>query len=130
MIDHLSTYATDYDATIAFYDAVFTPLGITRNLNMTAHWNPAWPEQRMCAYGPGDQKVLWVAEVKEASSPRHFAFTAADHAAVDAFHAAGVAVGAEDNGAPGPREMYHPGYYGAFLRDPDGNNVEAVNHGG
>jgi catechol 2,3-dioxygenase-like lactoylglutathione lyase family enzyme len=129
MIDHLSFYATDYDATLAFYKAVLPPLGYQLNLEMTAHWNPDWPEQRMCAFGPDKRMVLWIAEVKEAASPRHVAFEAADRAAVDAFHAAGIAIGARDNGAPGERPLYHPGYYGAFLLDPDGNNVEAVNHG-
>lgn len=58
----------------------------------------------------------------------HLAFAARDQATVDKFHAAGLAAGAKDNGPPGPRP-YHPGYYGAFLLDPDGNNIEAVFHG-
>jgi catechol 2,3-dioxygenase-like lactoylglutathione lyase family enzyme len=128
MIDHLSSYATDYDATIAFYDAVFEPLGYNRCVNMTSHWDTEWPERRICAYGPGQRPIFWISEVKEAKSPRHVAFEAKDNAAVDAFHAAGLAIGAKDNGAPGPRPQYHPGYYGAFLLDPDGNNVEAVKH--
>ncbi len=58
----------------------------------------------------------------------HVAFAAADHDAVDTFHAAGLVAGGTDNGAPGPRPIYHSSYYGAFVLDPDGNNVEAVCH--
>ena len=64
----------------------------------------------------------------ETSSPIHLAFSASDRATVDAFHAAALAAGGKDNGAPGLRSEYHPGYYGAFVLDPDGDNVEAVFH--
>ena len=63
-------------------------------------------------------------------SGAHIAFTARDHETVDSFHAAALAAGGTDNGAPGPRPIYHPSYYGAFVLDPDGNNVEAVCHRG
>ena len=128
MIDHVSTYATDFPATKRFYEQAFAALGYASVMEMTATWNPEWPEQRMIAFGPGQQPVYWVAEVREAASPRHVAFVAKDWAAVDAFHAAALAAGGRDNGAPGPRPQYHPGYYGAFVLDPDGNNVEAVCH--
>jgi len=129
MIDHASTYATDYDATVRFYDAVLPGLGYIRQMDMVASWNADWPTQRMCAYGPKGRPIYWIYEVREASTPRHIAFVARTRALVDAFHRAGLEAGAEDNGAPGPRPQYHPGYYGAFLLDPDGNNVEAVVHG-
>ncbi len=131
MIDHLSTYATDYPATVAFYDAVFSPLGYAKNMEMTTEWDPEFPTRRICAFGLGPKPTFWVIEVKaeNTATPRHVAFVAADRAAVDAFHAAGLAAGAKDHGAPGERPQYHPGYYGAFLLDPDGNNVEAVHHG-
>ncbi len=128
MIDHLSTYALDYDATVAFYDAALTALGYARNTNMVAAWDPDFPTRRLCAYGPGGRPVFWVAEDKGKHTPRHVAFVAKDRAGVHAFHGAGLAAGGEDNGKPGPREHYHPGYYGGFLIDPDGNNVEAVVH--
>ena len=128
MIDHLSTYATDFDATIAFYDRALAALGYERNVNMVSEWDPEWPDRRICAYGPGSRPVYWVSEVREAASPRHVAFSARDNAAVDAFYEAALAAGGRDNGAPGPRPHYHPGYYGAFVLDPDGNNVEAVCH--
>jgi catechol 2,3-dioxygenase-like lactoylglutathione lyase family enzyme len=129
MIDHISFYATNFDATKAFYDAVLAPLGYVCNMEMTASWDEEFPTRRLAAYGPGTKHSFWVMEVREAASPRHVAFVAPDHAAVDAFHAAGLASGGSDNGAPGPRPLYHAKYYGAFLLDPDGNNVEAVDHG-
>ena len=67
-------------------------------------------------------------EVTEPATPRHMAFVAPDHAAVSAFHDAAVATGGQDNGAAGPRPIYHEHYFGAFAIDPDGNNVEAVCH--
>ena len=129
MIDHVSTYATDFAATRAFYDAVLSALGYERNVDMVTEWDPEWPSRHICAYGPGKRPMFWVSEVREAASPRHVAFAAADKDAVAAFHEAALAHGGRDNGAPGPRPHYHAGYYGAFALDPDGNNVEAVFHG-
>lgn len=129
MIDHISFYATNFDATKAFYDAVLPPLGYACNIEMTATWDEEFPTRRLAAYGAGDKHSFWLIEVHEAASPRHIAFRAANHGAVEAFHAAGIAIGATDNGGPGPRPQYHANYYGAFLLDPDGNNVEAVDHG-
>lgn len=129
MIDHLSTYATDFDATQKFYDAAFSALGFERNVNMVTSWDPENPTRRICAYGEGKKPTFWIGEADEAASPRHIAFVAKDRAAVDAFYKAGLEAGGKDNGAPGERPQYHPGYYGAFLLDPDGNNVEAVHHG-
>ncbi len=128
MIDHLSTYATDFDASKSFYDAVFAALGYSVQMEMKAEWDQDFPNHRLCAYGPEGRPIYWVVEVRDAFTPRHVAFTAPDRATVDAFHAAGLAAGGRDHGAPGPREIYHPDYYGGFLLDPDGNNVEAVCH--
>ncbi len=128
MIDHLSTYATDYAATKRFYEAVLGVLGYGLQTEAVASWNPEWPTQRMCAFGPEGQYVFWVIEVRQPATPRHIAFAARDRAGVDAFHRAALGVGGHDNGAPGLRPQYHPNYYGAFALDPDGNNVEAVCH--
>ena len=128
MIDHLSFYATDYPKTKHFYEQCLVPLGSAIVMEMTATWNSEWPEQRMCAFGPPNRPIFWIIETRQAATPRHLAFTAKSHAMVDAFHAAALAAGGVDNGAPGPRPQYHPGYYGAFVIDPDGNNVEAVTH--
>ena len=127
MIDHLSTYATDFPATRAFYESVLATLGHTVQFEMTIEEDPELPGRRACGFGP-TRPIFWVIETREAASPRHFAFTATDRAAVHAFHEAGLVAGGSDHGAPGPRPIYHEHYYGGFLMDPDGNNVEAVCH--
>ena len=121
MIDHMSTYATDYPATRAFYEAVLSTLGYTVQID--------FPEMNMCAFGPANNPCFWVVAAEEAPTPRHVAFSAPDRESVAHFYHAGRALGAEDNGPPGLRPIYHEHYYGAFLLDPDGNNVEAVCHG-
>ena len=118
MIDHLSTYATDYAATRAFYEAVLPVMGY----RVQAEY------PNVCAFGPPGKPVFWVIGVEEAATPRHIAFTAADREMVSHFHHAGLRHGGQDNGPPGLRPQYHEHYYGAFLLDPDGNNVEAVCH--
>lgn len=128
MIDHLSTYATDFDATRSFYTAALSELGFSLQAEMALEQDPDLPGRRVCAFGPSGKPAFWIIEVKEPHTPRHVAFTAADHDRVAAFHAAGLEAGGKDNGAPGPRPIYHQHYYGAFLTDPDGNNVEAVCH--
>ena len=129
MIDHLSTYTTQYDVTKAFYESVFKPLGASMQMEMVASWNKEFPEQRMCAFGPDESPVFWLIEVKTPYTPRHVAFTANTNKDVDTFYQNGLQSGGEDNGKPGLRPIYHASYYGAFLIDPDGNNVEAVCHG-
>jgi catechol 2,3-dioxygenase-like lactoylglutathione lyase family enzyme len=128
MIDHLSTYATDFASTKAFYFAVLGELGYLLQVEMTFDADPDFPGRRACAFGPDGRPVFWVVEVRESSSPRRVAFAAADRESVMAFHVAGLSAGGEDLGAPGPRPIYHDNYFGAFLTDPDGNNVEAVCH--
>ena len=118
MIDHISTYATDYAATRAFYEAVLPTLGYDVQMEFP----------QMCAFGPPGRPVFWVIEVEQAASPRHIAFTAGDREMVTHFYHAGLNHGGRDNGSPGLRPDYHEHYYGAFLLDPDGNNVEAVCH--
>ena len=86
------------------------------------------PADRIGGFGD-DFPFFWIAERDRGpDSGTHVAFTAVDRATVDAFHTAALAAGARDNGGPGVREIYHPHYYGAFVLDPDGNNVEAVCH--
>lgn len=120
VIDHLSTYATDYAATRQFYEVVLAELGYTVQAD--------YPQYNSCAFGPEGRPVFWVIGVEEVASPRHVAFTAARRDEVDAFYGRGLTSGGSDNGEPGLRSQYHPHYYGAFLLDPDGNNVEAVCH--
>ena len=128
MIDHMSTYATDYDATKRFYSTALEPLHYPLQVEMVTEWDQEFPTRRICAFGPDGKPVLWVIETKEVYSPRHIAFAASDRSGVQAFHAAALSGGGKDNGAPGPRPIYHEHYYGAFVLDPDGNNVEAVCH--
>ena len=119
LIDHLQLVVRDIDASRRFYDAVLQVLGV-----------PIGGE------GDGwfwaDELFISTADSEAAqgglTGRHHFAFQAQDRAMVDAFHAAALAHGGRDNGAPGERP-YHPGYYAAFVLDPDGNNVEAVYHG-
>lgn len=128
MIDHLSTYATDYAATRSFYEVALGALGYHVQMELTAEWNEDFPTQRMCAFGPAGRPVFWIIETREPATPRHFAFRAESRADVDAYHREAVAAGGEDNGLPGVRPQYHENYYGAFVLDPDGNNTEAVCH--
>lgn len=128
MIDHMTTYAMNFDATKEFYAAVLSELGYSLQAEFALDDDQTLPGRRACAFGPDGRPVFWIAEVLEAYTPRHVAFTAVDRERVAAFHAAGLLAGGEDFGAPGPRPIYHENYYGAFLTDPDGNNVEAVCH--
>ncbi len=128
MIDHMSTYATDFASTRAFYTAVLDELGYSTQADMVFDADPDFPGRRACAFGPEGRPVFWVVEVRKPSSPRHVAFTADNRDSVAAFHEAGLGAGGEDLGVPGPRPIYHQHYFGAFLTDPDGNNVEAVCH--
>ena len=128
MIDHISSYAIDFAATKAFYQAALAELGYSVQHEMSFDEDPDLPGRRACAFGPADKSTFWVIEVLEASSPRHIAFVAPDRHSVAEFHRAGLVAGGQDLGAPGLRPIYHADYYGAFLSDPDGNNVEAVCH--
>ena len=128
MIDHLSSYTTNFPEAKAFYEAGLGSLGYEIQTEMVATWDPDFPERRMCAWGPSGRPVFWVIEVKEAIGPRHVAFSAPNRAAVDAFYEAVMGAGGRDEGAPGPRPIYHADYYGGFVLDPDDNNVEAVCH--
>ena len=117
MIDHVAFYVRDLDASRRFYEQALAPLG----------YGVAFEMEGMVAYGPGGRPRLALRVGEEASRTGHVAIEAESHEAVDAFYAAAIAAGAKDNGAPGIREHYHPTYYAAFVKDPDGNNVEAVN---
>lgn len=128
MFDHLSTYATDYSATKRFYTEVLGVLGYGLQMEFVAEWNTEFPTQLMCAFGPTGKPAFWIIEVKTPYTPRHVAFAANNRAMVAQFHQRGLKSGGKDNGAPGLRPMYHEHYFGAFLLDPDGNNVEAVCH--
>lgn len=114
LIDHVHLRVSDLDASKRFYRAVFAALGK--------------PDVLVEGEGHFSADELWVDKADGYASRVHLAFQAPDRATVEAFHQAAVAAGGRDNGAPGERK-YHPGYYGAFVLDPDGNNIEAVFHG-
>jgi catechol 2,3-dioxygenase-like lactoylglutathione lyase family enzyme len=119
MIDHVSIQCEDLTASLAFYDAALAPLGAKRVMEVGV------------AVGYGiDRPEFWLGPVSTGEQSReiHLAFAAPSRAAVVAFFEAAVAAGAEVLHVPGDHPEYHPGYYGAFVRDPDGNNVEAVSH--
>lgn len=116
MIDHLTLHVSDLARSRAFYEAALAPLGYSALM--------AFPGA--VGMGANGKPDLWLAQ--GALTPFHLAIAAPNRAAVDAFYQAAMAAGAQDNGAPGPRPQYHPGYYGAFVIDPDGYNLEAVCH--
>jgi len=121
-VDHLTIRVRDLAASRAFYEAALAPLGVTVEAT-----RPDLPDDPGVVFGPAGAEDFAISE-GEPSGPLHIAFLAAGRAEVDAFHAAALAAGGRDNGAPGLRAHYHPGYYGAYVLDPDGNNVEAVFH--
>jgi catechol 2,3-dioxygenase-like lactoylglutathione lyase family enzyme len=124
MIDHIGILVSDWARSKAFYDAAFAPLGITMLAQVPLEYTGG---VKVGGYGR-TKPDFWVTEHPNPGTGRHYAITAESRAAVDAFYAAAMAVGAQDNGAPGPRPQYHQHYYGAFVIDPDGNNIEAVIH--
>lgn len=124
MIDHTGIFVADPAKAMAFYDAALGALGA--RVMMTVP--PAFTGGKVVV-GYGQRKPdFWLTEATEVGPGRHYAFKAASHAEVDAFYAAALAAGGRDNGGPGIRAHYHPDYYGAFVIDPDGNNIEAVCH--
>lgn len=124
MIDHLSFRVRNLARSRDFYAQALAPLGYTPQREVT-------PEMRAgfvgVAFGRDGMPSLWLSE-GEPSGSLHLGLVARDRKAVDAFHAAALRAGGKDNGAPGVRAIYHPNYYGAFVFDPDGNNLEAVCH--
>ena len=124
MIDHVGILVADWNKSRAFYDAAFAPLGITLLAVVPEQYTGG---AKVGGYGR-TKPDYWLTEGAATGPGRHYAFTARSRAEVDAFHAAAIAAGGSDNGGPGPRPHYHEHYYGAFVLDPDGNNVEAVCH--
>ncbi|MBA3251179.1 MAG: VOC family protein [Geodermatophilaceae bacterium] len=125
MLDHLALQVADVDAATAFYTSVFAALGVREAMRYSR------PDGLVVGLaGPEGFPHLWLgpAETDRPAREVHLALTAPDRAAVDAVHEAAVAAGVTILHAPRVWPEYHPGYYGVFLRDADGNNVEAVHH--
>jgi catechol 2,3-dioxygenase-like lactoylglutathione lyase family enzyme len=124
MIDHVGFAVGDAEQSRLFYEAALAPLGIT--LLKTA--TPEQTEAGGTAHGFGrdGNPFFWVGDKERVGEGTHVAFAVDRRAEVDAFHAAALAAGGRDNGAPGLRAYYGPNYYAAFVLDPDGHNIEAV----
>jgi catechol 2,3-dioxygenase-like lactoylglutathione lyase family enzyme len=120
MLDHVGLNVSDYDRSKAFYGKALAPLGLSLLME---------PIPGVGGFGDGQKPFFWIATGRGAPvSGVHVAFETDDRETVDAFHAAALEAGGTDNGGPGVRSIYHPTYYGAYVLDPDGNNVEAVCH--
>jgi len=119
MLDHVTIGVSNLNHAREFYDRALRPLGIRRLYA---------DGETFSGYGADKKAFFWIGARAAVTTGAHVAFTAPDRAAVNAFHAAALAAGGRDNGAPGLRPHYHHHYYGAFVLDPDGHNIEAVCH--
>jgi catechol 2,3-dioxygenase-like lactoylglutathione lyase family enzyme len=124
MIDHIGFPVADYARSKAFYLKALAPLGyaLVMEVQQDAKDSPA------AGFGANGKPDFWIGAEGALNRSVHIAVVARDRPSVDAFYRAALAAGGEDNGAPGLRPRYHPNYYGAFVLDPDGHNVEAVCH--
>jgi catechol 2,3-dioxygenase-like lactoylglutathione lyase family enzyme len=127
VIDHMGLQVSDYDRALRFYEQALKPLGISLVMEVKGEASGGYVGGGL---GRDGKPSFWL----EGGSGRttaphiHVAFVADSRAAVDAFYQAALAAGGKDNGPPGVRAHYHPTYYGAFVLDPDGHNIEAVCH--
>ena len=126
MIDHMGISVSDIARARRFYDAALGALGMSVQMEVT-------PEQTISGgtalgYGKARENDFWIGDNERPGEGIHVALQAGSREEVDAFHARGLEAGGRDNGPPGLRPRYGPGYYAAFLHDPDGANIEAVFH--
>ena len=124
MIDHVGFPVSDYARAKAFYEQALAPLGYTLIMEVQQNEQGA----KAAGFGANGKPDFWIGGEGGLNRAMHIAIAARDRAAVDAFYRAAMAAGARDNGAPGLRPHYHANYYGAFVLDPDGHNIEAVCH--
>jgi catechol 2,3-dioxygenase-like lactoylglutathione lyase family enzyme len=118
VIDHIILKVSNFETSRDFYKRALAPLD----------YQVMMEQGSGCGFSVMQHPDFWITESDTATTPIHIAFTCRDRAIVDAFHAEALAAGGTDNGAPGLRAEYHPSYYGAFVLDPDGHNIEAVCH--
>ena len=126
MLDHLEIHVSDFERSRAFYLSALAPLGYVARKTLPTGTGFGVGEADD-AGDPGGE--FWIHQGTPSTPRVHVAFRARNRDEVDAFHRAALAAGGRDNGGPGVRPKYHPNYYGAFILDPDGYNVEAVYHG-
>jgi catechol 2,3-dioxygenase-like lactoylglutathione lyase family enzyme len=120
MVDHVGFAVKDYQRSKAFYEKVLAVLDLTLLLE---------PAGAAAGFGSDGRPFFWIeSQGRPVEGRLHIAFAAPSRAKVDAFHRAALEAGGTDNGPPGVRSIYHPHYYGAYILDPDGNNIEAVCH--
>ena len=117
MLDHVTIGVSDIGQSMKFYDRALHPLGIARLYG---------DGEQFAGYGISPKAFFWIGSRNAPQTGAHIAFAAQDRATVDRFHDEAIAAGGKDNGQPGIRPHYHPDYYGAFVLDPDGHNIEAV----
>jgi catechol 2,3-dioxygenase-like lactoylglutathione lyase family enzyme len=131
MIDHTGVVVRDFAASKAFYSTALSAIGLSLLMEFPASVTGSVD---VAGFGAPDKMAqgvspeFWLARGTPGSTPVHIAFRVSSHALVDAFHKAALGAGGRDNGLPGLRPQYHPGYYAAFVLDPDGHNIEAVCH--
>jgi catechol 2,3-dioxygenase-like lactoylglutathione lyase family enzyme len=124
MLDHVGLSVANYEGAKEFYTAILAELGYEVVMEVAP---PIHSEKAVC-YGPKGKPAFWLSDEGKTTPHTHIAFSAPSRLAVDAFYKKALELGATDNGAPGLREQYHPNYYGAFVLDADGHNLEAVCH--
>ena len=126
MIDHIGFPVSDYAKSKSFYIRALAPLGYSLVMEVGADVTES--RAPAAGFGAGGKPDFWIGGEGGLNKPLHVAIVARDRATVDAFYQAALAAGGRDNGAPGIRAHYHPHYYGAFVLDHDGHNIEAVCH--
>lgn len=126
IIDHIGFGVSNYERSKAFYTEALAPLGIT----LVMEFGPDATEGKVwaCGFGKSGKPELWIGSDGKTTPPMHVAVVVDSRAEVRAFYEAALRAGGRDNGPPGLRPRYHPSYYGAFVLDPDGHNIEAVCH--
>ena len=122
MFDHITFRVKDIEKTKDFYSKALAPIGYK------LCFEQVYGDIKVIGLSHEDGSDIWFSADKPASGPAHIAWRVNSTAEVDAFYEAAIAAGGKDNGKPGKREVYHPKYYGAFVIDPDGHNIEAVFH--
>jgi catechol 2,3-dioxygenase-like lactoylglutathione lyase family enzyme len=125
MIDHTGVVVSDYAMSKAFYEKALAPIGYVLMMEIPA---AVTGHAGVAGFGEPPKPDFWISSGTANKPPIHIAFRVPTREQVDAFYRAALAAGGTDNGAPGLRPHYHPNYYGAFVRDPDGHNIEAVCH--